>query len=157
MIDLTTPIIPYEGTGIFKLDASYDAIKALLQEHNISYTEEIWNKTGDFCPWTVLVICKDESPEEYSAVELFFAKKRLFKICLCEDFEGTLPNGIHTGMNFNEACKVDPKLKEDEDWDDVFISPDGYLIEYSNRTLDIIIITIFIHAFERNDFFEYNW
>ena len=30
MIDLTTPIIPYVGTGIFKLDASYDEVKALL-------------------------------------------------------------------------------------------------------------------------------
>lgn len=157
MIDLTTPIIPYVGTGIFKLDASYDEVKALLQENNISYTEEIWKKTGDFCPWTVLVICKEGSPEEYSAVELFFAKNRLFKICLCEDFEGTLPNGIHTGMNFNEVWKFDPKLKEDEDWDDVFISPDGYLVEYSNRNLNITIITVFIPAFERDDFFEYKW
>ena len=121
MIDLTTPIIPYEGTGIFKLDSSYDEIKYFLSKHNISYEEEIWKKTGDFCPWTVIVICKEGSPKEYSAVELFFAKNRLFKICFCEDFEGTLPNGIHTGMNFNEAWKIDPKLKEDEDWDDVFI------------------------------------
>ena len=58
MIDLTTPIIPYVGTGIFKLDSSYDEIKSLLQEQKISYEEEIWKKTGEFFPWTVLVICK---------------------------------------------------------------------------------------------------
>ena len=157
MIDLTTPIIPYVGTGIFKLDSSYEEVKAFLQENNISYEEEIWKKTGDFCPWTVLVICKEGSNPKYSAIELFFAKNRLFKICLCEDFEGTLPNGIHTGMNFNDALKIDPKLQQDEDWDEIFISPDGYIIQYSNMNLDVIIITIFIPAFGRDDFFDYKW
>ena len=157
MIDLTTPIIPYVGTGIFKLDSSYNEVKVLLHENNISYAEEIWKKTGDYYPWTVLVIYKEGSNPQHSAVELFFAKNRLFKICLCEDFEGTLPNGIHTGMNFNDAWKIDPKLQRDEDWDEIFISPDGYLVEYSNRNLNIIIITVFIPAFERDDFFEYKW
>ena len=46
MIDLTTPIIPYEGTGIFKLDSSYDEVKALLKENNILYEEEIWENFG---------------------------------------------------------------------------------------------------------------
>ena len=82
MIDLTTPIIPYECTGIFKLNSYYDEVKAFLKENNISYEEEIWKKTGNFCSWTVIVICKKGSP----AVELFFAKNRLFKICLCENF-----------------------------------------------------------------------
>ena len=157
MIDLTTPIIPYVGTGIFKLDSSYEEVKVLLQENNISYEEEIWEKTDVDPPWTVLVICKEGSNPKYSAIELFFAKNRLFKICLCEDFEGTLPNGIHTGMNFNDALKIDPKLQQDEDWDEIFISPDGYIIQYSNMNLDVIIITIFIPAFGRDDFFDYKW
>lgn len=94
MIDLTTPIIPYVGTGIFKLNASYDEVKSLLAEQNISYTEEILEATDVDPPWTVLVICKEGSNPQHSAIELCFAKNRLFKICLCEDFEGTLPNGI---------------------------------------------------------------
>ena len=157
MIDLTTPIIPYVGTGIFKLDSSYDEVKSLLQEQKISYEEEIWKKTGEFFPWNVLIICKEGSNPQHSAVELCFAKNRLFKICLCEDFEGSLPNGIHTGMNFNDALKIDPKLQQDEDWDEIYISSDGYTVEYSNRNLDVIIITVFIPAFERDDFFEYKW
>ena len=60
-------------------------------------------------------------------------------------------------MNFNVAWKIDPKLERDEDWDEVFISPDGYLVEYSNRNLNIVIISVFIPAFERDDFFEYKW
>ena len=143
MIDFTTPIIPYVGTGIFKLNASYDEVKALLQENNISYKEEIWEATDVDPPWTVLVICKEGSNPQYSAVELFFAKNQLFKICLCEDFEGSLPNGIHTGMNFNDALKIDTNLEQDEDegWDEVFISPDGYMVEYSNRNLDTISLS----------------
>lgn len=157
MIDLTTPIIPYVGTGIFKLDSDYNKIKAILQDQNIQYEEEVSEATDVDPPWTTIIISKDGSPKQYSAIELVFAKKRLFKICLCEDFEGALPNGIRTGMNFKEAKKLDPTLQRDKDWDEVFISPGGYFVEYSNRTLDIIIITIFIPAVERDDFYEYKW
>ena len=160
MIDLTTPIIPYKGTGIFQLNANYDEVKKLLKVNNIVYEEEIWNKNDPDHLWNVIVITKKDSNPQNSAIELFFAKDRLFKICLCEDFEGTLPNGIHTGMSIKDAWKIDKKLQQDEDWDEVYISPDGYFLEHSNRSnrnLEIMIITIFIPALESDDFFEYNW
>lgn len=43
-----------------------------------------------------------------------------------------------------------------DDNDELYESPEGYMVEYSNRNLDIIIITVFIPAFERDDFFKYN-
>lgn len=156
MINLTTPIIPYQGTGIFKLDSTYDEVKELLKKYDVPYEEEITTATDD-PSWTTIVITKEGSPKQYSAIELVFAKNRLFKICLCENFEGTLPNGIHTGMTIQEAKKIDKNLKQDEDWDEVYQSPDGYLVEYSNRNLEVIIISVFIPAFERDDFFEYKW
>ena len=157
MIDLTTPIIPYQGTGIFKLNSTYEEVKEILKKYNVPYEEEI-SKFNDIDPsWTTIIISKEGSPKEYSAIELVFAKNRLFKICLCEDFEGTLPNGIHTGMTIHEVKEIDKNLQQDEDWDEVYISPDGYLVEYSHRNLKIVIITIFIPAFERDDFFDYNW
>ena len=76
---------------------------------------------------------------------------------MCEDFEGSLPNGIHTGMLIKDAWKIDKNLRQDDDFDEVYISPNGYFLEYSNRNLEIMIITIFIPAVERDDFFEYNW
>ena len=156
MIDLTTPIIPYEGTGIFKLNSSYNEIINLLKENDISYEIEVSNNyTGQ--AWTTIVICKKGRPKEYSAIELVFAKNKLFKICLCEDFDGFLPNGIHTGISIHEAKRIDKNLKQDEDWDEVYISPDGYWLEYSNRNLNIIIISVFIPALEREDFFDYKW
>ena len=87
---------------------------------------------------------------------LYFAKNQLFKICLCEDFEGKLPNGIHTGMNIKDAKKIAPTLERDEDWDEVFVSPDGYFLEYSNGDLNIIFITIFISEYITDEFENYN-
>lgn len=155
MIDLTTPIIPYVGTGIFKLDSNYEEVKKILKKEKIPYSEEIINPNVNDIQWNILKICKDGETD--SVIELFFAKGRLFKICLCEDFKGTLPNGIYTEMNIKDAKKIDPKLKQNEDWDEVYESPEGYWLEYSNHDLAIIFITIFIPALERDDFFDYNW
>ena len=155
MLDLTTPLIPYKGTGIFELNANYDDVIAQLQAADIGYTKEVWKDNDVDPPWTVITISKSDS--QFEAVKLFFAKDRLWKICLCYDFEGTLPNGIHTGMNFEEALKIDKNLRQDEDWDEVYISPDGYFIEYGNRTLEIIMISVFIPAAESDEFYEYNW
>jgi len=148
MIDLTTPIIPYEGTGIFKLDASYDAVKALLQERNISYKEEILEATDIDPPWIIIEI--------ENIMEFFFAKNRLFKIILKGNFSGGLPNGINLDTTIDEAQKIDTNLIFD-DWDEIFISDNGYWVDYDEDTKKICRITIFIPVLERDDFFEYKW
>lgn len=109
MIDLTTPIIPYVGTGIFKLNSSYDEVKSLLAEQNISYTEEISQPNDIDPPWTVIGISK--AGEEFDAMSITFAKNRLFRICPYEGFEGKLPNGIHIGMPLDEALTIDKNLR----------------------------------------------
>ncbi|MBR1728109.1 MAG: hypothetical protein IJ728_01080 [Selenomonadaceae bacterium] len=150
MIDLTTPIIPYNGTGIFKLNESYDKIKNYLKKQNIPYDEEI-SKPNDIDPqWNIIGIYKDGG--EYEAIGLFFAKDRLFKITLCEDFEGALPNGIHIGMTIEEAKKIDKKLTYN-DWEEDYESTEGYWLNYHRKTHQITIISIFIPALERDDFF----
>ncbi|MBQ3441807.1 MAG: hypothetical protein IJG33_01040 [Selenomonadaceae bacterium] len=155
MIDLTTPIIPYVGTGIFKLDASYDEIKAQLEAENISYKEEIWEATDVDPPWTVIGISK--VGEKDDAISITFAKNRLFRICLYEDFDGKLPNGIHTGMAIEEALEIDKKLSYNDDNDELYESLDGYWLDYHRGTRKILTILIFIPAFERDDFFDYKW
>ena len=155
MIDLTTPIIPYVGTGIFKLDVSYDEVKTLLAEHNISYEEEIWEATDVDPPWYIIGISK--AGEDYDAINLTFAKNRLFRICLYEDFDGKLPNGIHTNMTIEEALTIDKNLCYNDDNDELYESPDGYWLDYHRGTRKILTIIIFIPALERDDFFDYNW
>ena len=154
MIDLTTLIIPYVGTGIFKLDASYDEVKTLFAEQNISYTEEISQPNDIDPPWTVIGISK--AGEEFDAMSITFAKNRLFRICLYEGFEGKLPNGIHIGMPLDEAQRIDPTLTFD-DWDEMFISANGYWTEDDVNTKKLCWITIFIPALESDDFFKYKW
>ena len=155
MIDLTTPIIPYKGTGIFKLDASYDEVKTLLAEQNISYTEEVSQPNDIDPPWYIIGIPK--IGEEFDAISITFAKNRLFRICLYEDFDGKLPNGIHTGMTIEEALEIDKKLSYNDDNDELYESPDGYWLDYHMGTRKILTIIIFILAFERGDFFDYKW
>ena len=155
MIDLTTPIIPYKGTGIFELDASYDTITARMKNANIEYTEKISQPNDTDPPWTIISISKANS--QYDAIELAFAKDRLFRICLCEDFDGTLPNGIHTGMVIEEAEDIDENLEYNDDNDELYESPDGYWLDYDRGTREIFTIIIFIPALERDDFFKYDW
>ena len=155
MIDLTTPIIPYEGTGIFKLDASYDEVKTLLTEQNILYNEGISQPNDIDPPWYIIGIHKAD--KEYDAMSITFAKNRLFRICLYEDFDGKLPNGIHTNMTIDEALIIDKNLCYNDDNDELYESPDGYWLDYHGGTRKILTIIIFIPAFEFDDFFKYKW
>ena len=150
MIDLTTPIIPYVGTGIFKLDSSPDEIKTLLKEYCVLYNEEInanrYNPKDP--PWIIVEID--------NVMELFFAKNRLFKIVLKGNFSGNLPNGINLDTTIDDAQKIDPNLTFD-DWDEIYTSTNGYWIDYDEDTKKLCWIAIFIPALERDDFFEYKW
>lgn len=154
MIDFTTPIIPYEGTGIFKLNSSYDEIESLIAEHNISYEEKILKATDVDPQWTVIGISK--AGEKDDVMSITFAKNRLFRICLHEGFQGKLPNGIRIGMTLDDALKIDTSLTFDE-WEEMFISIGGYWLEDDAYTKKIVWIAIFIPAFESDDFFKYNW
>ena len=155
MIDLTTPIVPYKGTGIFELDANYVNVKTLLDDRHIPYDEEVSKPNDIDPPWYIITISKEGS--QFPAIELFFAKNRMFKICLCEDFDGELPNGIHTGMTIETALNIDKNLCYNDDKDEIYESPDGYWLDYYRGSRKIMAITVFIPAFDRDDFFEYNW
>jgi len=154
MIDLTTQIIPYKGTGNFIFDYSYDIIKKYLESMRIPYNEEIIAPTDIDPAWHIISISKKSS--KYNAVQFFFTKNKLFKICLCEDFEGSLSNGIHTGMTIENALNIDKKLFYNDE-SELYESPDGYWFDYERDSRKIFTISIFIPAVEREDFYEYNW
>ncbi len=149
MIDLTTPIVPYVGTGIFKLYADYSETIAQLQAMHIEYDEEVWKVNDTDPPWIIINNIGDD-------IELFFAKDKLFKIVLLNNFKGALPNGISLNTSIDEAQKIDPNLKFD-DWEEVFESSEGYLLEDYIETKAITAISIFIPELLRDDFYEYNW
>ena len=101
-------------------------------------------------PWTIITIGDDD-------IELHFAKGRLFRIVLLNNFKGALPNGISLDNTIEEARKLDQMLKVYDLEDGVYDSSEGYLLEESLVEDKLISISIFIPALQSDDFFEYNW
>lgn len=148
MIDLTTPIVPYKGTGIFELRADYSNTISILQALNVEYDEEILEATDVDPPWIIVSVGND--------IKLFFAKDTLFKIVLLNKFKGELPNGISLDTSIDDAQKIDPTLQYD-DWEEFFESANGYWLEENLDTHKLWSISIFMPEVERDDFQEYNW
>ena len=153
VLDLTTPIIPFKGTGIFELDADYSDVIARMQAAGIDCDEEVRrpeNIGAGALPWTILIIGDDD-------IELYFAKGRLFRIVLLNNFKGALPNGISLDTSSEDAEKIDPNLKLYDAEDGIYESSEGYLLEDSVVVDKLESISIFIPALQRDDFFEYKW
>lgn len=154
MIDIHANITPFVGVNDFSLYTSYDELKTKIKGGKIRHNDQI--KRIEQKAWGKMDIFQDNK-SKYEVISLHFAKDKLVKITLWEEFAGKLPNGIYVGMDFATAKKIDPGLKQDEDWDELFESPDGYWIEYSNGNLKIICITIFIKEIDDIDFDNYRW
>lgn len=149
---MTIRAIPFKGFGDFTLYQSVEEAKKTLKNKGIKYSCEVWNNKwgANPVPWTVIRF-GDE------AVNLFFAKDKLFKIYLCEGSDAELPNGIRIGMKMKEALKIDPKLEFD-DWEEDYQSPNGYWIGDNLNNGTIASINIFIKEAEDDDlFYEYKW
>ena len=148
----TDAIIPYEGTDSIELYQNISVMRRFLANAGIKYREEVWSSSYETIPnpWTVLII--DD------VMSLFFAKNsKLFKIVLWKDYQGSLPNGIHTRMKLSEAQQIDPDLVFD-DWNEDYESPLGYWIEDDIDTGEVDSISIFIRELLDEDNFDYcNW
>ena len=146
---LTDAIIPFKGTESFALYQSLSVVRSFLSDAGIQYREEVWSSESETIPnpWTVLII--DD------VISLFFAKnKKLFKVVFWKDYQGCLPNGIHTRMPLKEAQRIDPDLVFD-DWNEDYESPLGYWLEDDIDTGVVDSISIFIQEVLDEDHFDY--
>lgn len=145
-------LVPFEGTKSFRLYENIETIKQELDAENISYSIELWDSTYETVPnpWKVIVV--------ENVVSLFFAKNdKLFKIIAWNNYTGTLPNGISTGMSMEEAKKKDSSLKYD-DWNEDYSSDNGYWLEDDIDTENVLSISIFIKEVLDEENFDYcNW
>lgn len=145
-------IIPYVGIESIKLYQKIDEIKTVLKSEGITYREEIWSAESETIPnpWTVLVID--------NTMSLFFAKnEKLFKIVFWDGYRGSLPNGISLGISMESAKAMDSSLRFD-DWEEIYLSDNGYWIEDNVDTQMILSISIFIKELLDEDTFDYcNW
>ncbi len=151
---LKSNLKPLKGVGDLELLMNYDFVKKYLDENGIIYKEEYWPNKGytPDVPWKVINVA--------DSIWMFFAYDKLWKFYLEGNFEGKLPNGIHVGMDINEAIKID-KTAEFDDCDEEYISSEGYRFVDSLATGKVIGITIAIPEviFEKDDekFYSYEW
>ena len=144
-------IIVFERMGDFSLYSDIASVKKLLSDVGSTYTEEVWSNAE--CthpvPWTILRID--------AGLVLFFAKDRLFKICVFDNNDYVLPSGIYTGLSMDEAQRKDPALTYN-DWDEDWQSTEGYWIEDDLETNTVSSISIFIKEVLDDDIFDtYEW
>ena len=147
----TLSIIPYKGIGDICFNMSYCEVKDYLKKNGIQYTVDVKENKGcdPEVPWKIIRIGTD--------ISIFFAKEKMFKICLEENYSGSLENGICIGTSMSKAQEIDPSLVY-EDFDEYYSSSLGYWIEDDVGSQKVISITIFIEALlDEDEFFNYNW
>ena len=144
-------IKPYTGIGIITFSMTYDETKDYLKANSIKYTVDLWENKGcdPEVAWNIIRID--------NCISLFFAKGKMFKICLENRFNGLLDNGICIGMPIKKAMEIDPTLKFIED-EEYYSSELGYWLEDDVDSQCITSITIFIKALlDEDQFFTYEW
>ncbi len=149
---LKESITPFIGTDSIKLYQTITDIKKILAAEGVGFHEEIWSSQSETVPnpWTVIIIDR--------VMSLFFAKNnKLFKMVFWQDYSGSLPNGIRTGMKVSEATETDSSLAFD-DWNEDYESDAGYWLEDDVDSGEIISISIFIRELLDEDQFDHcNW
>ncbi len=144
-------IIPYYGFDEIRFDISYTAVCEYLKAKKIKYRTEFWTNKGctPEVPWDIIRID--------NTVSLFFAKGKMFKMYFENNSDWRLDNGISIGMSIDDAEKIDPSLRYD-DWEEEYVSDNGYWLEDNPETHRIIFISIFIKEVEDDDvFYNYKW
>lgn len=143
-LDITAPIIPYEGFGEIKLYSS---------------REELYD---------VLALCNEESITLYeqwirydiqNSIALYFHLKndKLFRIMALDNYQGKLFEKIGIGTTEEEMLKVESSFVY-EDFEEVWESDKGVIIETYASTRKVWRISIYIPEMLLDNFFdECNW
>lgn len=152
MIDLLKENVEYlNGLESIKLYSNYDDVVKMLKSNNIEYKCEFWPNKGctPEIPWKILRI--------NDSISLFFAKDKLWKIYLENNYQGSLNNGIKLGMKLDEVLSIDSSLKFD-DWEEVYMSNNCYDIEDNIDDGTVMSISVFIkEMLDEELFFKYEW
>ena len=142
-------LIPFEGTKTFKLYQNIESVKSILDENRINYSIELWDSSYETVPnpWKVIVID--------NVLSLFFAKNdKLFKITAWPGYEGTLLNGVRTGISMEEAKSLDKTIEYDE-WEEVYLSKEEYWLEDELDSKTVLSISVYIRELLDDNNFDY--
>ena len=146
-----TNITPYIGTDNIKFDMSFDEVRNYLKAQKVIFNTEHWPNKGctPEVAWDIIRI------GDY--LSIFFARGKMFKMYFENSFSGSLTNGIKIGTPIKDAILVDNTIKYD-DWEEEYVSDNGYWLETDVETEDVISIAVFIKEVEDEDlFYSYEW
>ena len=144
-------IKPFVGYNNITLKMNIEDVKKILTLENTKFVCEHWPNKGCIpeVAWDIIRI--------NDKISLFFAKDKLFKIYFENDESACLDNGITYNMAIDEAMKIDSSIRYD-DWEEEYISENGYWLETDVETEKIISISILNKQNENDDeIYRYQW
>ena len=150
-MNISQTIIPFTGTDMITFDMTYDQVRNALKESKIVFNVDLRPNKGctPEVPWKII--------RTNNSVSVFFANDKMFKINCGSSSEGILNNGIKVGMSIEDAMKIDPTLEYDE-FEEYYVSSNGYWLFVDSGSDTISDITVFIKAVLDDEiFFSYNW
>jgi hypothetical protein len=144
MVDISAPIIPWEGMGGIKLYSTIRELRELLEfkdDVNATVYHNMWVKY-----------------EVADAMELFFhlANGKLFKITTLEKYQGKLFGEIGVGTLESDLQILEPSFVY-EDFEEVFESEKGAFIATDPMSKKTTWISVFIKEMNDEDFDKANW
>ncbi|MBD5551377.1 MAG: hypothetical protein HDQ96_09385 [Lachnospiraceae bacterium] len=143
MLDISAPIVPFEGLGKIKLYSTREELRELIEKENVK-SEVIHN---DWIRYDI-----------QNSVELFFHLKnnKLFRITTLDDYQGKLFEKIGVGTTEKELLEAEPSFVYD-DFEEVWESEKGIFIETEAETNTVRWISVYIKELDDKDFEEANW
>ena len=67
-----------------------------------------------------------------------------------------MPNGIEVEMSIEKSKEIDKTLSYD-DFDEVYLSSNGYCLESNSKTNNVFSIQVFVKEIDDEDFFLCKW
>jgi hypothetical protein len=143
LLDISAPIVPFEGFGEIKLYSTRNELRELLEKEDVE--SEIIN--SDWIRYDIL-----------NSVELFFHLKnnKLFRITTLDNYRGKLFEKIGVGTTEKELLEVEPSFAYD-DFEEVWESEKGVFIEMDAETNVVRWISVYVRELDNEDFENTNW
>ncbi len=143
LLDISAPIVPFEGLGGIKLYSTRDELKELLEKEDTKL-EVIHN---DWIRYDI-----------QNSVELFFHLKnnKLFRITTLDNYQGKLFGRIGVGTTEDELLETEPSFIYD-DFEEVWESEKGIFIETDAEINTVKWISVYIKELDNDDFEDANW
>ena len=143
LLDITAPIIPFEGFGEIKLYSTRDELKDLLEMEGV--TSKIL-----FDDWIQYDIQNN--------IELLFHLKnnKLFRITTLDNYKGKLFEKIGVGTTTEDMLKFEPSFIYD-DFEEVWESDKGVFIEMDAETNKVRWISVYIPELDLENFEDCKW